>query len=81
MSTDRIDLQFGPKECCRSMSRPTVPNWSKLNEEADSWQVVRGWFASIDQRQIHDAILYEYKLQDEQDMLTAYSDANWASSE
>ena len=30
LAIDPIDLQFGTEECCRSMSRPTVRDWSKL---------------------------------------------------
>ena len=29
LAMDRMDLQFGAKECCRSMSRPTVRDRSK----------------------------------------------------
>ena len=30
LAMDRIDLQFGTEERCRSMLRPTVRDWSKL---------------------------------------------------
>ena len=54
----RIDLHFGAKECCRSMSRPTVRDWSKLK--------IIGRFLTGCPR-----LVYEPKFQDEQGMLTA----------
>ena len=63
----RSDSHFGGKECCRSMSRPTVRDWSKLK--------IIGRFLTGCPR-----LVYEHKFQDEQGMLTAKSDANWASN-
>ena len=67
LARDRIDLQFGAKECCTSKSRPTVRDWSKLKPT--------GRFLAGCQRLVH-----EYKFQDEQGMLAAYNNANWASN-
>ena len=66
LAFDRIHLQFGAKECCTSKSRPTVRD-SKLKRT--------GRFVSGCPRLVH-----EYKFQDEQGMLAAYNNANWASN-
>ena len=66
-AVDRIDLQFGAKKCCRSMSRPTVRDWSILKR-------MRRFLAGCPR------LVDEHKFQEEQKMLTSYSNANWASN-
>ena len=51
---DRIHLQSGAKECCRSMTRPTVEDWFKLKRMD---RVLAGC----------PNLLCEYKSQDEQE--------------
>ena len=63
----RNDLHFGAKECCRSMLRPTVSDWSKL-------KIIRRFLTCCPR------LVYEHKFQDEQGMLTAYNDAKRASN-
>ena len=67
MVIDRIDLQFGANECCRSVSRPPVRDWSKLEQMT---RFLAGY----------PRLVYEYKFQGEQQMPTAYSDASWAGN-
>ena len=56
MAIDRIDLQFVAKECCRSMSRPAVRDWSKRKRMC---RFLAGCLG----------LVLEYKYQDEQEML------------
>ena len=67
LAIDRIDLPFGAKESCRSMSRPTVLDWSTLK------RIGRRWAGC-------PRLVCEYKFQDEQGMLTAHRGAKWAST-
>ena len=66
LDIDRIDLQFGGK-ACRSVSGPTVRDRSKMKRTGRFWAGC-------------PRPLYKYKFQDEQEMLTAHRDANWAST-
>lgn len=63
LSTDRIDLQFAAKECCRAMSKPTVGDWA-----LGRYLVGR------------PRMRYTYIVQEHVGDITAYSNANWASS-
>ena len=47
LAIDRIDLPFGAKESCRSMSRPTVLHWSKLKRlvQTETNRTMLGWLS------------------------------------
>ena len=66
LAIDRIDIQYAAKECCRAMSRPTMRDWAKLKR--------LGRYIAGSPR-----LVYEYPFQEEQNLITVYSDANWAS--
>ena len=66
LAIDRLDIQYASKECCRSMSRPTLRDWAKLKR--------LGRYLVGKPR-----IVYKYEFQEKQDSITVYSDANWAS--
>ena len=67
LATDRYDLQFASKECCRAMSKPTNQDWAKLKR--------LGRYLVGKPR-----LVFHYPFQDSVNHLTAYSDASWASN-
>ena len=67
LAVDRMDIQFASKECCRAMAKPTIKDWMKLKR--------LGRYLVGKPR-----LIYTYPFQEEMTMLTAYSDANWASN-
>ena len=66
LAIDRLDIQYASKECCRSMSRPTLRDWAKLKR--------LGRYLVGKPR-----LVYNYEFQETQGNITVYSDANWAS--
>ena len=66
LAIDRMDIQFASKECCRAMSSPTLRDWAKLKR--------LGRYLLGKPR-----LVYAYHFQEDVNILTAYSDANWAS--
>ena len=67
LSTDRHDIMYATKECCRAMSKPTVRDWSRLK---------RIGRYLID----HKRLVYHYDFQDDVNRFDVYSDASWASN-
>ena len=67
LAIDRIDIQFASTECCRAMSRPSLKDWAKLKR--------LGRYLVGCPR-----LVYKHPFQDEINVITAYSDASWASN-
>ena len=65
LSLDRPDIQYSVKELCRSMSRPTEGSWRKLMR-VGKYLVARPRLAM------------RHNWQEEQQVITTSSDANWA---
>ena len=65
LSLDRIDLQFAAKECSRKMSCPTQGDWGRLKRIG---RYLRG----------RTRFVLQYPFQCAPEVLTGYSDANWA---
>ena len=65
LAMDRADLQFAVKELCRQMSRPTASAWRKL--------------IRVGKYLVHrPRLVIDFEWQEVQNMMTTYSDANWA---
>ena len=67
LATDRMDVQFASKECCRAMSRPRVRDWAKIKR--------MGRYLVGKPR-----LVYRYPFQDEVQAITVYSDASWPTT-
>ena len=63
LSTDRMDIQFAVKECCRGMAAPQVGHWNKLKRLA---RYLLG----------RPRMVWEYGWQGIEP-ITSYSDSDW----
>ena len=64
LSTDRVDIQFAVKECCRGMAAPEVRHWNMLKRLA---RYLAG----------RPRMVWEYGWQGAE-QVSAYSDSDWA---
>ena len=64
LSTDRMDIQFAVKECCRGMAAPQIGHWNKLKRLA---RYLLG----------RPRVVWEYRWQGIEP-ITSYSDSDWA---
>ena len=67
LALDRMDIQYASKECCRAMSKPALKDWAKLKR--------LGRYLVGKPR-----LVYSYPFQEEIKVVTAFSDASWASN-
>ena len=65
LSTDRPDIQFAVKECCREMSKPTTASWKRLTR-------VAGYLRR------HPRLVWKFAWQHWVPTQDVYGDANWA---
>ena len=65
MGMDRPDIQYGVKELCATMSRPTQRSWRQLK------QLGRYLVGKAD-------MTWEYKAGARTDMIDVYVDSDWA---